>query len=87
MTLVPIMASRFMISLKKAGSEPTELRSLPAIDFDPTSSTSNESVRFAPQVLDGSHGISGTSPTPNQADMELDSTFRWPRDRESPQLC
>jgi len=75
-----------MISLKKAGSEPIELRSLPTIDFDPTSPMGTESVRFAPQVLDGSHGISGTSPTPNQEDMELDSTLRWSRNRESPQL-
>lgn len=80
MILIPIMASRLMISLKKAGSKLTELRSLPAIDLDPTGPTGNGSV------LAGAHGISGTSLAPNQEDIELDSTLRWPRDRGLLQL-
>ena len=86
MILIPVMASRLMISLKKAGSGPAELGSLPTIDLDPTSPADNETACFASQVVDGSHGNSGTSPTPNQEDMELDSTLRWPRNRGLPQL-
>jgi len=80
------MASRIMISLKKAGSEHTGPQSLPTIDLDPTSSTSNESMHFAPQVLDELHGVSETSPTSNQEDVELESALRWAQDRGSPQL-
>lgn len=84
MVIIPVMASRLMISLKKAGSEHTGPRSLPTIDLDPTSSTSNGSMRFAPQVLGELHGISETSPTQNQEDVELESALRWVQDRVSP---
>jgi len=86
MAIIPIMASRLMISLKKAGSEHIGLRSLPTIHLDPISSTSNEGARFAPQVLGESHGVSETSPAQNQEDMELESALRWARDRRSLQL-
>jgi hypothetical protein len=76
MVLIPVMASRLMISLKKAGSGPTELRSLQVI----------ESLCFTPQTLEGSHGISGNSSASNQEDMEVDSTLRRPRNRRSLQL-
>lgn len=84
MVIIPVMASRLMISLKKAGSKHTGPRSLPTIDLDPTNSTSNESMRFAPQVFGELHGVSETSPTPNQEDVELDSALRWAQDRGPP---
>ena len=65
------MSSRFILSLKKAGSEPPTLLSLPIIDLDPVSWADGRDVQPGSQMLGGLDGIPGTSATSNRGDVEL----------------
>lgn len=80
------MASRLILSLKKAGSQRAELWSLPIIDLNPVNSTGDGNARFASRILDELHETSEASSTLNQEGMELKSVLRLPRNRGSLQL-
>lgn len=80
------MASRLILSLKKAGSQRAELWSLPIIDLNPVNLTGDGDARFAPRILGELHETSETSSTSNQEGMELKPVLRLPRNRGSLQL-
>ena len=84
--LIPVMSSRFILSLKKAGSEPTTPLSLPTFDLDPISWADGRDVQSGPRVLGGLDGISGTSTISNQEDVELSSIPPSPPDCGSSRL-
>ena len=75
----PIIITHMMISLKAAAAETTGGSSLPI-----TTNTGNrrlpadgsQSLHFVSPMLDVSHGTLGTSTTPDEEDVELDSIPR-----------
>jgi len=77
---VPMMASRLMLSLKKAAIEPNVPWSLKTMS-DSGRRTTLETIHFASWALDGSHEISGIPTLPSGRDIELESISRLPRDR------
>lgn len=72
MLLIPIMASRLMISLKKATAQakiPWSLDTMTTISLG--RSTEDGVVNSTPRVPGGLHEISLTSAAQNEEDMEL----------------
>ncbi|KAF9642340.1 hypothetical protein BDM02DRAFT_3124642 [Thelephora ganbajun] len=72
--LVPVMASRLMLSLKKAGVQPKAMWSIPTMT-DPSGGRSTEdgTIRFASQVPGGLREISLTPAAQNEEGIELDA--------------
>ena len=71
--LVPVMASRIMLSLKKASVQPKMpwcLETLTTVSYG-RSEAEDGTVRFAPQG--GLREASQNSVSPNEEDMELDA--------------
>jgi len=70
--IIPVMASRLMLSLKKATTKPKILWSLDTMaSVNRRGSTGNGTINFAPRVPRGSHKISLAPVAPNEEDMEL----------------
>ncbi|KAF9644339.1 hypothetical protein BDM02DRAFT_3122078, partial [Thelephora ganbajun] len=69
---VPVMASRLMLSLKKAGVQPKAMWSI-ATMTDPSwgRSTEGGTIRFVSQVPEGLREISSTSAAQNEGGIEL----------------
>lgn len=80
------MASRLMLSLKKAAIEPTGPWSLTTMTNLSTGGAPEDSVSFASPGLGGSHEISETSAPRNEEDIELELMSRSPRNRGPWQL-
>ena len=75
------MASRLMLSLKKAATEPTELWSLSTMgDLRRGKFPEQGSIQFTSYGFNASHGVSETLPPPNHEGVELDSMPRLPRE-------
>lgn len=72
---VPVMASRLMLSLKKAAVEPTRPWSIETM----SDSGRATHINFASRVLGASHETLETLPFPNEEGVELDSMPRAPR--------
>ena len=86
--LLPTMASRLMLSLKKAASEPPELWSISTMgDFGRGGSIGDGTLQFGSRTFDASHEISGIVPPPDEEGIELDSVPRLSQDRGSRQPC
>ena len=71
--LIPVMSSRFVLSLKKAGSESTIPSSLPTFELDTIIWADGRNVQQESQVFDVLGGIPGTSAALDQGDVELSS--------------
>ncbi|KAF9643583.1 hypothetical protein BDM02DRAFT_3123236 [Thelephora ganbajun] len=83
---LPIMASRLMLSLKKAATEPNELWSFSTMaNFDTERSPEDGTIRFVSRTFDVPFEISDTTTSPNGEDIELESIPRLPRNRGSRQ--
>ena len=82
------MASRLMLSLKKASTEPDIWTLSTMGEFrmgrSPTQATT---IHFASHGSDTSGEISETLPSQNEEDVELDYVPQLPRDRGSRQSC
>ena len=75
----PVFAAHMMISLKAAAAETTGELSLLTItntDNRRLPADGGQSLRFASPMLNVSHGTPGTSTTPDEEDVELDSIPR-----------
>lgn len=83
MILIPVMASRLMLSLKKTAAEPGETWSLSTMT---RGFSSEDEVRFASHVSGRLYGISLTPAALNK-DIELDVVPPLPRNRQSCQVC
>lgn len=71
---VPVMASRLMLSLKKAAAKPTVPWSLTTMTNSGKGKTPEiGTIRFASWTLSGSQEISGTLSPSNEGDVELES--------------
>jgi len=81
------MASRLMISLKKAVDKGVGPWSLTTMDCRRGGSSEDETLDFVPWGFDTSHEISGAVAPPNEEVIELDSVPRSPWDRGSQQQC
>ena len=82
---VPVMASRLMLSLKKATVQPSKPWSLDTMTtVSQGTSTDDGRTGYSAQRVRG--GLDETSPTPavpNEEDIELGAVPRLPRNRES----
>jgi len=73
------MATRLMLSLKKAAAEPKGLWSLETMaTMGWGRSTEDGTADPAPRVPGGSREISLTPAAPNEEDIELDAVHRLP---------
>jgi len=83
--LIPAMASRLMLSLKKAAVEPAGPWSLSTMS-EPVGVTARErrTTRFTLRMPYGSYGASVTSTLSDTVDIELEYTPRLPRNRAGP---
>ncbi|KAF9783518.1 hypothetical protein BJ322DRAFT_1110412 [Thelephora terrestris] len=70
---VPIMASRLMLSLKKAANEPHGPWSVETMTDSGRATRRMETIRFASRAFDESHRTSETLSSPNGEDIELES--------------
>lgn len=74
---VPVMASRLMLSLKRAAAEPQVVWSLGVMTNPSWGRTEEEAtVRFAPRVPEGRHELSFFSAGRGEEDVELELTPR-----------
>ncbi|KAF9643257.1 hypothetical protein BDM02DRAFT_1545403 [Thelephora ganbajun] len=80
-TLLPIMASRLMLSLKKVATEPKGSWSLSTMT-NPGWRVSSD-LRFVSQTFGMPHETPETPASPNEEDVELESMARLPRNRGS----
>lgn len=82
--VVPIMASRLMLSLKKAAAEPAEPWSLATMsDLNSGGPPRSGTLRFAPRTHDASEKTSET-PSALEEAIELETI---PQNRGSGELC
>ena len=78
--LVPIMASRLMLSLKKATTGPDMSWSLRTMS-ETGGAAAFGTIHFASCTIGGPHEVSEAPTPPNAGDIELESIPRVPRDR------
>ena len=72
--LLPIMASRLMLSLREAATEQTDLWSFGSTaDFGRGRLSESATLHFASGTIDVSREISDALAPPNEGDIELDS--------------
>ena len=82
--LVPVMASRLMLSLKKATVQPKILWSLDTMtSMGRGRSAGGRTIIFAPRVPRGLHEASRAPVAPNEGDMELGAMPRSPPSLDS----
>jgi len=82
--LIPVMASRLMLSLKKATAQPKILQSLDTMtSIGRGRSAGDETTNFAPRVLIGLHETSRAPVAPSGGDMELGAMPRSPPSLDS----
>ena len=84
MIFVPVMASRLMLSLKKAIDQPNvpwSLEVMTTINWG--ESARDETIDFASRVPRGLGEISRASAESSEEDMELGALPRLPRNRDS----
>jgi hypothetical protein len=73
--LIPLMASRLMLSLKKASMESVRAWSLSTMSSGRQALSADRTIRFASQVPGGSHNVVATSASTNfvEEGVELES--------------
>jgi len=84
MIFIPVMASRLMLSLKKAIAEPEKQWSLGTLTGRRAGTSARDgTIRFAPLSRSEPQGVSQTCAVPKEGDIELDAVLRMPLDRGS----
>lgn len=83
------MATRLMVSLKKAAALPAGPWSIATMTGDHYNGRlpGDGNLRFASSTFDVSHETSETPANPGEEGIELEFTLRLPRKRESQELC
>ena len=82
------MASRLMLSLKKATVQPKILWSLDTMtSIGQGSSARDGTITFAPTVFRGLHETSQAPAAPNEGDIELGAMLQLPPSRDSHHGC
>jgi len=82
--LIPVMASRLMLSLKKATVQPKILWSLDTMTSTGRGRSAGDGpITFAPTIFRRLHETSRAPVAPNEGDMELGAMSQLPPNRDS----